>query len=1369
MAVDSLQSKKLRIKSAAIPTQVLVVQDGTASDGTATIKIDNGFRDGYTTALVTANSMKRAIFDVEEMTCSRTGKEFTFSVQDFTNRNSFALGPGDRVEFWALNAAITPTQGSFPAWHSGAQGAVQDKLFFGFVIEVKRVQRGNGYNRFQIRCVDSIEWSNRIKLQLSVADDVSIPVLIFNPDQPDDADFFYAIKNYDKTDSDPAVRFGYGWPKKVSEAQMTLADILRYLQSAYQADLYDRGLIDGASDDLFDDTEIEQFDSIYPPKIVFERTGFGDAVRSLIAGNAPDFDVVCDPRTKKWRFIPTARDIVAGPFATISSVTTAKKKWVVDDVTLFATSGTGSSVRLQSLTDPRASEVATVTAIGANTVEITTISNYAFTTGDIIVPMYAASARPPVLTIDLENDCAENTLEIDLRGVFTAVSIVGRNQKSSKVQIGQSASSNLAASLQKAYDTAYEANFRPEHANRRTDRGADGFGIEIREIETLGSGDDAFTRIYFSEDSSQYLNDHDVQNNSVGESEWTGTAFHLLTVSAAVTNVESNNVSAIITHFSRAGWIDAAQTVRRFRIDLDRNIKATAPTVKGSLTDSTTGDRFEMTSSDVFAPTNYNKRGIVGNVWKVASTTVDDDARYLDSNGCPEYAQFRGINGQTQSVPAVPAERAVENAPTREKVFNRIGGALIEAPQRIFFLKPPDTIDYAALCAKYGPPTYTAPPTLNLTMTATEHEVLEARVPDSGFSGTAYLWHKHAEELQIVSDKLEHESQLSQFESIAAAIHARVSEPHFSGDLTLNGCTKWHPLADLGFRTIFGAGYTGIVSGVVTEQSRFWGLVQTVRYDWKGGRTTLNFSSTSGDTVRQAFFESQFVSTTAKMREIEDRLRKTERLANCAITRDTPKPAQTVDGCNVSHQSQSVSRRITVIDPKQTAIGTGETALGSPSISGGGVSANSASIDGTHSFNGALIVERDFLGRPFGVINPTGALLGGVESGKKFIPSFVEPAKPTTLPQYVADTWQEIGAAILGIDLQTPKASTLVETAAGSTTTVIQLANPIPDDGRYVGGFIEFRGGRTARPKYTIASHTSRTVTLTGAMSEAAPGAGLSATVWAARIPDLDPTDFPAGGRPFKDGAGSWFVATGGQIVPANLSGSTLSKTTGTTAPSLGIVTKKDYETRLIDWELWIDFSAGRNHDANTGSIANTNPSYATAGTYNAAMAYYGWADTQKRGNLIQFMVPKDLDTTQAITIELVAELSGSVSSGNTIVISGDFRAVADKEAAETGGVTNSVKVAKNIESSGYASLNLLRMDLGTMFAANTLDPGDFVHGVVYRDTGSDAADTYTGTVRAIGVVVRGKRRLGGSTNDGNKIGGADGEDTARSYLLGTF
>jgi hypothetical protein len=453
MAVDSLKQKKLRITSKAIASQVIVIQDGSAADATATIKIDNGFRDGYTSALVSANSMQRVIFDLEDLECSRTGRTLTFSVQDYLNRNTFALGPGDIVEFWAeIEEPDAPINGAFPAWHSAEQTAGQVKLFFGFVADVERQERSGGVNRFKVKAVDAIAAADVIKLQQSKPNNVTIPKIIFNCDRTDDADFFYAIKNYDADESDPTIRYGYGWPKDVARAKLTLEDVFLYLQSAYQSELFDRGFLEGASDDLFDATDLERFDGIIPPKTILEATGFGTAVRQILQANAPDFDVFVDPRTRQWRFVPTAKDIVAGGYATISSVVTAKKKWVVDSIARFALSGTGSTVRIQSASDPRASEIATVSALnsGAVTIEIATTTAYAFTAGDLIVPMHAAADRPPIVAIDLDQDCAENTLEVDLRGVFTAVSIVAFKQQTSKVEISQTASSGIAAALAKA-------------------------------------------------------------------------------------------------------------------------------------------------------------------------------------------------------------------------------------------------------------------------------------------------------------------------------------------------------------------------------------------------------------------------------------------------------------------------------------------------------------------------------------------------------------------------------------------------------------------------------------------------------------------------------------------------------------------------------------------------------------------------------------------------------------------------------------------------------------------------------------------------------------------------------------------------------
>ena len=145
--------------------------------------------------------------------------------------------------------------------------------------------------------------------------------------------------------------------------------------------------------------------------------------------------------------------------------------------------------------------------------------------------------------------------------------------------------------------------------------------------------------------------------------------------------------------------------------------------------------------------------------------------------------------------------------------------------------------------------------------------------------------------------------------------------------------------------------------------------------------------------------------------------------------------------------------------------------------------------------------------------------------------------------------------------------------------------------------------------------------------------------------------------------------------------------------------------------------------------------------------------------------MPRIFDLSQPLTVELVAQLSGAVSSTNRIVISANFRSNADNEATASAGSTANLKTTLDIHAAGYASLDLIRVALGSI-SAGTVEGGDLLHGVVYRDAVAEGADTYAGTVRAIGVVLRGKRRLGGCSNDGNQIGGADAEDTARLLMM---
>lgn len=1373
MSIDFLGEKKLKIWSKAVTSQVLVWQDGSAADADATILVNNAFRDGYQGLAHSSKSMQRVMIDVEELSTSRTGKEFVFNVQDFLNRNTFALGPGDVVEFYATNGS-TPSSfsGSFPAWHSANQGAAQTLLFFGFIRDVKRVERVGGFAKYQVTCEDAIAKSNVIKLQQSKPNAVTIPWLIFNCDRYDDTDYFFSVKTVDSTTATIADRYGYAWPNNTTKSKMTLQEIFEYLEDAYQADLFTRGIIDGAN--IFDPTDLAQFSAIYPPKTVFEASGFGNAVRQLLAANAPDFDVFVDPRTRLWRFVATAKDIVAGGFATIASTTIAKTKWVVDDASFFATSGTGSTVRLQSATDPRASEVAFVSAVnlGTQQVTLTTATSFAFGPGDYILPMYSATARPPAIQIDLEQDCKENDLAVDLNGVYTAVSIVSRKQKSSKIQVSQTADATYKFRLAKQYSTAIEANHRDtEHRNRRIDRGLDGNGLIINEIETADLLGSPVTRIYFSEESSLYAHDHEIGDGLGYAAEWTGTAFHLLTYDAGATNCESQAITAVIERFTRAGWADAAQTKRRFCIQLDKDLVAQVPTMKGAITHSTTGDRFEMSSSDVHGPVSSNARWNVGRLWKVESTTPDNDARYADNAGCPAEATFLARNQEMTTITAVPVERVTESGPPSDfaAAARWAGMAAARAevangPPRIFWLRPPDPgPTFAQLCAKLPPP-IEKPVTFTLSMNYYSHQVLQVRSPSSGFTGNAWLWHKHAEELQLVMDSFEDESQSDQFSLIAESIRSRISDPSYTGSLTLRGITRWLPLCDLGFRVTFGPGDTGYNGGVVTEQRRFWGLCETIRYSFKDGVTSLSFHSTGfGQTLQKDLFERQFVSETAEMKALAERVRRNEQLLNCVATRDPGPTAQVTDGCRVSAGPQSVVRKTTTINVKEIGGGYGETSMGAPQGSAGGLVGDPGSNRGSMDFNPAWIIERNYLGKPFAISNPGGAVYGGTDTGSRFVPSFVDPGNPIGLPQHTADSLNEIGLAVLGIDLQTPKQSTLVECTSGSTTTIIQLLNAIPDDGRFVGGFIEFRENGVARPKYTIASHTAHSVTLTGAMSEAAPVSGAMATIWAARLPDLNPTDFPQGGRMFKDRVGSWFVASQGQIYPATLAGTTLSKASSATAPDLGVITKKSFDGLVIDHEQWIDFSANPSFDGGTGTIAATNPGQTSATVYNGDLSIYNYTDGSKRGNLIVYRLPTDLDESSPLSLTVIYRLNGAVGGTPNVEISIDALVTMDSDPPTTG-TTVKANITQNMDTLARVSTDIVHHAMGNLLSSMTGLKGGLLHGVIYRDaTGS--ADDYTGTVQAVGAVLRMKRRIGGSDNDGNQIGGADAEDTARLLL----
>lgn len=201
----------------------------------------------------------------------------------------------------------------------------------------------------------------------------------------------------------------------------------------------------------------------------------------------------------------------------------------------------------------------------------------------------------------------------------------------------------------------------------------------------------------------------------------------------------------------------------------------------------------------------------------------------------------------------------------------------------------------------------------------------------------------------------------------------------------------------------------------------------------------------------------------------------------------------------------------------------------------------------THGATAVETVEVDFEGKAF-VITERGAIATGTISSGIFTLDGT-----TSLPSYRPDRLQrEMDAAIYFMGLTDPQREAFYTnyycvTDTGSTTSVIKIAEPtLPAMAATASHTLHILDAYDGppRPAYTVDSVSGGdTITLTGAMSEAAPGAGVKCILIAKRKPLPDASDFPNPSFGFKIGS-NWFVieSSTGKIWRASLSGSTLSK-----------------------------------------------------------------------------------------------------------------------------------------------------------------------------------------------------------------------------------
>lgn len=147
---------------------------------------------------------------------------------------------------------------------------------------------------------------------------------------------------------------------------------------------------------------------------------------------------------------------------------------------------------------------------------------------------------------------------------------------------------------------------------------------------------------------------------------------------------------------------------------------------------------------------------------------------------------------------------------------------------------------------------------------------------------------------------------------------------------------------------------------------------------------------------------------------------------------------------------------------------------------------------------------------------------------------------------------------------------------------------------------------------------------------------------------------------------------------------------------------------------------------------------------FDAVYPMFNMTGTTKRGIAFQFTLPDTVDVAQAITAEVRYHLSGAVGASDAVEFELSCRAVADNENLTSGGTQYDISDAKTIGSSGsnHASGDLCVHDLGTLFAANELTAGDFIHGSVFRDAqAGNGDDTYAGNTQFLSLTLRGKRK----------------------------
>jgi hypothetical protein len=1087
------ENKKLRISSSALSGDVFVIQDGTAADATATAKFDNGFRAG----MGAGSTHDREWVSLQTLENDDGGRTLTFRVmgrKSWLNGTGSAIRvqPNDKVELWADRGTTTGVTG-FPSWHMDSAGSGQKRIFLGWVASVTPNANDGSV---VVVCRDGLWRANDVTLNRDTANGLEIPKIVFNP-RIDSDDFYFGVKKTNVAGG--ATIISTGQPKS-DNFQLTVSEILQYLQANYQTALENIGVLPLAlSGALFNSSDIAGL-TIKPTEIVLENVGFIDGLKQILNW-VPNVKLLIDHQTGQFRLVPYEASLSS----TVTTTTGAEQaigspstyRYPVASVTGF--SG-GDKVRFYDATDPSISLLRTVQTVYPGTPAYLGFADTQpyFTNGTRIAKV-DANVLPTVDFSISTGDVIDFDTSLDLEDAFSAVSIYSVNQTTETKTFTYTAATFAASPyFQPAWDNQYESVWKDKDADREADLGADGVGCKVYRITSTTTGGTARDTLWIAYEDTQYSADHT-------SGEWNGCSVWVWTENQ--TAIDRKDAATTFNIYDQTVVSDVGNGKPGLKIVLNvptGNFLANFPQFY-TINAGGTPDRVVLTQSYRFSTTTQsNRRWQVGRKFVLNTNTISQSNSTAPhvTTCSPAKVQSDNGNGTSRNTPIMKPNLGYPQANlnwfgewTSYANAASAGATGIYYVPNGFYTQAP----VGSACASGTG--WQRPRSFTVTIEQTTTTMRTARYPVSGYAGEAFERFNLQREKRIATNAWLYDSQDAEYQDLAQRIFESVSHANTRGNVTLRGIKEHGTLLDLAFRATLSS--TRHDAGTAATVLGFWGISSACRLDFERDALALTFQRRSPLLdMAVKLFEDVGVELASKVETQRTEIQKMQEELRCLLgSRIDAVPQQICADRVYEPTGRPVPPTIKLPrkDNQQNRIN--ETGFGL--TDGGGAFT-------THGGRAYDTVVRDLRGTHF-LIDGQGAITPGTVSGSEFTRNTSSPATPYGLPERLQDE-AAASMAFMGLDARREAHAPIYgHTKASSTTTAIKVAAPYLENTATAGALLYLLDftDRAPRPAYTVSSITGNdTINLSAAMAEAAPATGVAFVLVPAPLTPLKAADF---------------------------------------------------------------------------------------------------------------------------------------------------------------------------------------------------------------------------------------------------------------------